>query len=154
MWHISIPVWEVVTRALVVYVFLMVLLRFTGKRQIGQLAPFDLILLLMLSNVVQNAINGGDMSITSAVLSATTLVAINFLAGWLAFKSKTMERMIEGRPVILIHNGHINHGSMRKARMTMHELDAALRAEGHAGPECVHFAVLENNGRLTVVAKH
>jgi uncharacterized membrane protein YcaP (DUF421 family) len=152
MWEYSLPHWwEFVVRAVVVYVFLMVLLRLTGKRQVGQLAPFDLVLLLVLSNAVQNSMNGGDNSITGGVILAVTLVAINGLVGYAAYRSKLLERLIEGRPLILVHDGHVDHDAMRKARMTMHELDSALRQAGCCGPAEARFALLENNGQVTVV---
>ena len=95
MWNIDLPHWyEFVLRALVVYFFLLVLLRFTGKRQVGQLAPFDLVLLLVLSNAVQNSMNGGDNSVTGGMILAATLVAINSFIGWLAFRSKRVEALI------------------------------------------------------------
>lgn len=90
---------------LIVYIFLIMLLRLTGKRQIGQMAPFDLVLLLVLSNAVQNAMNGGDNSVLSGIISAVTLVAVNWLVGLLTYKSKRMEALVEGRPEVLIHNG-------------------------------------------------
>src|SRR5450432_4119153 len=98
---------ELIARGLMTYVLLLLLLRITGKRQVGQLAPFDLVLLLVLSNAVQNAMNGGDNSFTAGLISATTLVTINWLVGLLTSKSKLMEGLIEGRPQILIHNGKI-----------------------------------------------
>jgi uncharacterized membrane protein YcaP (DUF421 family) len=154
MWNIGLPHWwEFVLRAIIVYGFLLVLLRLTGKRQVGQLAPFDLVLLLVLSNAVQNAMNGGDNSVTGGMLSACTLVATNWVVGWLTYRSKRMEALIEGRPVILIHNGHIDHKAMNEVRMTIHELNSALRTEGCTGPEDVQFAVLENNGHVTVVQR-
>ena len=140
-------------RSLLVYVFLLLVLRLTGKRQVGQLAPFDLVLLLVLSNAVQNAMNGGDNSITGGILLATTLVAINWAVGFLTFRSKKLERLVEGRPEILVHGGHVDHDAMRRCQMTMHELEAALRAEGFCGPEDVRFALLENNGHVTVIRK-
>jgi uncharacterized membrane protein YcaP (DUF421 family) len=152
MWEISLPHWwEFVIRALVVYLFLLVLLRLTGKRQVGQLAPFDLVLLLVLSNAVQNSMNGGDNSITGGMILAVTLVGMNYGVGWLTYRSKRLEGLIEGRPVILIHDGRIDHDAMRQVQMTKHELEAALRADGCAGPEQVRFAVLENNGHVTVI---
>ena len=154
MWNIMLPHWwEFVVRAVIVYLFLLVLLRLTGKRQVGQLAPFDLVLLLVLSNSVQNAMNGGDNSITGGVILACTLIGLNWLVGWLTYRSKTVESLVEGRPIILVHNGHIDHQAMRSVQMTVHELDAALRAEGCAGPEQARFAVLENNGHITVIAR-
>jgi uncharacterized membrane protein YcaP (DUF421 family) len=152
MWIIELEHWwELILRAVVVYVFLLVLLRFTGKRQIGQLAPFDLVLLLVLSNALQNAMNGGDNSVSAGLILATTLVALNWGLGWLTYHSKTIESLVEGRPILLIHNGKIDQRAMRQAQMTVHELNAALRADGHTGPEAVRFAVLENNGRISVV---
>jgi uncharacterized membrane protein YcaP (DUF421 family) len=145
---------ELIVRAVVVYVFLLVLLRLTGKRQVGQLAPFDLVLLLVLSNAVQNSMNGGDNSITAGLILATTLVGLNWGVGWLTYRSKRFESLIEGRPVVLIHNGKVYERAMRSAQMTRHELEASLRANGCAGPEEVRFAVLENNGEITVIPNH
>ena len=142
-----------VVRALLVYFFLLVLLRLTGKRQVGQLAPFDLVLLLVLSNAVQNAMNGGDNSVTAGIISACTLVGVNFIMGWATYRSKKLEALIEGRPVVLIHNGKIIAKSMEEVKMTHHELNAALRAGGCAGPEEVLVAVLENSGNVTVVPR-
>src|SRR5438874_11511158 len=108
MWTIDVPHWtDFIVRAVVVYGFLIVLLRLTGKRQIGQLAPFDLVLLLVLSNAVQNAMNGGDNSIIGGVISATTLIAANGIVSRVTYKSKGMEQLIEGRPEIIIHNGKL-----------------------------------------------
>lgn len=152
MWEISLPHWwDFVVRAVVVYLFMVVLLRLTGKRQVGQLAPFDLVLLLVLSNAVQNSMNGGDNSITGGVILASTLVAVNACVGWLAYRSKTMEALVEGRPVILVHDGKIDHVSLEQTRMTMHELEASLRAAGCSGPAEVRFAVLENTGKVSVI---
>jgi uncharacterized membrane protein YcaP (DUF421 family) len=154
MWVTDFYWLHFVIRAVVVYVFLLILLRFTGKRQVGQLAPFDLVLLLVLSNAVQNSMNGGDNSITGGLILATTLVALNWMVGWATFRSKKLEEIIEGRPVILVHDGKINHQALRGVQMTAHELKAALRAEGCAGEEEVRFAVLENNGHVTVVRRN
>src|ERR1700726_3678576 len=98
MWNLSVTWWELILRGIVVYVFLIALLRLTGKRQVGQLAPFDLVLLLVLSNAVQNSMNGGDNSLVGGLVSATTLVALNYGIGYATFKSKRLEALIEGRP--------------------------------------------------------
>jgi uncharacterized membrane protein YcaP (DUF421 family) len=153
MWRFALPWWEFIVRGLVTYVFLLVILRLTGKRQVGQLAPFDLVLLLMLSNTLQNAMTGGDNSVTGGMLSAATLIAANGLVGRLTHKSKTMERLIEGRPSILIHNGHLFEDVLQRQRLTHHELNAALRAGGCACIEEVHYAILENTGQITVHPK-
>ncbi len=154
MWMLSLPWWEFVVRAGIVYGFLLVLLRITGKRQVGQLAPFDLVLLLVLSNAVQNSMNGGDNTVLGGVISATTLVGLNFLVSWFTFKSKRLEALVEGRPVVLVHNGKIIHKAMQEVKMTTHELNASLRAGGCTSPEEVLVAVLENSGQITVIPRH
>jgi uncharacterized membrane protein YcaP (DUF421 family) len=153
MWQSAIPWWEFVLRGLIVYTFLIVMLRLTGKRQVGQLAPFDLVLLLVLSNSVQNAMNGGDNSVTGGVISATTLIVLNGIVSRLTFQSKRLESLIEGRPEILIHNGRLFAEVLGREKLTHHELNAALRAAGCASVEEVHYAVLENTGQITVHAR-
>ena len=154
MWAAAIPFWELVFRSCVVYGFLLVLLRLTGKRQVGQLAPFDLVLLLVLSNAVQNSMNGGDNSLVGGLVSAATLVALNYGLSYATFKSKRMESLIEGRPQIIIHNGTVFEDVMKRAQLTHHELQAALRQEGCACPDEVFTAVLENNGSISVVPRN
>ncbi|MEI2806743.1 MAG: YetF domain-containing protein [Albidovulum sp.] len=151
MWNLAVPWWELLARSAVVYVFLLALLRLTGKRQVGQLAPFDLVLLLVLSNAVQNSINAGDNSLIGGLLSATALVGLNYLAGLATYRGKRLEALLEGRPEILIHNGKLFERVMAEAKLTRHELNAALRLAGCASVEEVHLAVLENNGAISVV---
>jgi uncharacterized membrane protein YcaP (DUF421 family) len=153
MWKLGVPWWELMVRGLVVYVFLILLLRLTGKRQVGQLAPFDLVLLLVLSNAVQNSMNGGDNSLLGGLISATVLVAINAVVAFGTYRSATLEAIIEGRPQVLIHNGKLYDQVLRRAKLTHHELNAAIRQGGCACVSDVHFAVLENNGSISIVAK-
>ena len=153
MWQMSLPWWEFALRALVVYAFLMLLLRVTGRRQVGQLAPFDLVLLLVLSNALQNAMNGGDNSVTGGVISALVLVGVNWVVGYVTYRSKRLSRLIEGKPEVLIHNGHVYRDVMDRERLTMSEVDAALRRAGCACIDDVHFAILENNGQISVRMK-
>jgi uncharacterized membrane protein YcaP (DUF421 family) len=144
---------QIILRSAIVYTFMLILLRFTGKRQVGQLAPFDLVLLLVLSNAVQNAMNGGDNSVLGGLVSATTLVALNSVIALATARSKKAEALIEGHPVVLIHNGKLYDRMMAQANITRHELNAALRQAGCGCVEEVHYAVLENNGAISVVAR-
>jgi uncharacterized membrane protein YcaP (DUF421 family) len=153
MWELTVPWWHFVVRAVIIYAFLLVVLRLTGKRQVGQLAPFDLVLLLILSNAVQNAMNAGDNSVTAGIILVVTLIGLNTAVGLATYKSKWMEALLEGRPMILVHNGHVYSDVMASAKITHHELMAALRREGVAGVEDVHLAVLENTGQISVVPK-
>ena len=153
MWGISLNWWEFVVRAIVVYVFVLVILRLTGKRQVGQMAPFDLVLLLILSNAVQNSMNGGDNSVTGGLILAATLVSLNYFVSWLSLRSRKFEALVEGRPIILVHDGKVDPVGMRHALMTKHELDAELRSAGCTGPSEVRFAILENTGKVTVIPR-
>jgi uncharacterized membrane protein YcaP (DUF421 family) len=153
MWNLAVPWWELVLRGALVYAFMLALLRLTGKRQVGQLAPFDLVLLLVLSNAVQNSMNAGDNSLLGGLISATTLVAVNFLVSYVTFRSKRMEALIEGRPLVIVHNGKIFKDALNQCQLTHHELDAALRRSGCACVSEVHMAILENNGSISVIPK-
>lgn len=150
MFNMTTPWWELVARALVVYVFLITLLRLTGKRQIGQLSPFDLVLLLILSNAVQNSMNAGDNSLIGGLLSAVTLVTVNFLVGLVTFKSKKLEAIIEGRPQVLIHDGVLFEDVMDDAKLTRRELDSTLRQSGYFEIKHIRLAILETNGTVSV----
>lgn len=152
MLTMAVPWWELVARGVIVYVFLLTLLRITGKRQIGQLAPFDLVLLLVLANAVQNSMNAGDNSLVGGLITATTLIGLNFIVGLLTQRYKKLEAVIEGRPQVIIHNGKLFEEVMAKAQLTHHELNSALRRSGCSSIEEVHSAILENNGAISVVA--
>ena len=151
MWNMAVPWWELILRGVIVYAFLLALLRITGKRQVGQLAPFDLVLLLVLSNAVQNSMNAGDNSLIGGLISAATLIGLNYLVGLAAYRSRKLEAVIEGQPQVLIHNGKLFEKVMAKAQLTHHELNAALRRAGCTSREEVHTAILENNGAISVV---
>lgn len=153
LWHLNQPWWEFVVRALLVYGFLLVVLRLTGKRQVGQLAPFDLVLLLVLSNAVQNSMNAGDNTVAAGYILVATLMAINGFMGWLTWRSKRAETFLDGRPQILIHNGVMDEKILASERITQHELMASVRQAGLTDLTDVRLAILENNGQINVIAK-
>ena len=153
MFNMTIPLWELIARSAIVYLFLIIILRISGKRQVGQLAPFDLVLLLVLSNAVQNSMNGGDNSLVGGLVSATTLIALNFCVGLATFKSRRLETLVEGRPQVLIHDGKLYEDVMAKSQLTHHELQGALRQAGCASVEEVQSAVMENNGAISVIQR-
>src|SRR3954469_12756397 len=153
LWIPTIHWWELILRSSLVYLFLVIILRISGKRQVGQLAPFDLVLLLVLSNAVQNSMNGGDNSLTGGLISAATLIAFNYLVGFATFRSKRLEALIQGRPELLVHNGKLYEEVLTRAQLTRHELNAALRQAGCGCVEEVHTAVLENNGSISGVPR-
>lgn len=153
MWDMNVPWWEFVLRGVVVYVFLLVFLRLTGKRQTGQYAPFDLVLLLILSNAVQNSMNAGDNSLVGGLVSAATLIGCHVVLAQLTFRFAWMERLIDGSPQVLVQQGQVNTQLMRKELLSTDELEAALRASGCLHLHEVERATIETNGQITVVLR-
>ncbi len=149
----EISIVEKMLRSVVVYVFVLVAFRFTGKRQVGQLTPFDLIVLLIISNVVQNAVIGPDNSLGGGLIGATTILALNYGIVELAYRSKRARRLLEGHPTLLIHNGRLLQDNLRRERVTFEELLVALRRNGVLDPAHVRVAVLEENGGISVIPR-
>ena len=153
MWNMSVPWWEFIVRGVAVYLFLLVFLRLTGKRQTGQYAPFDLILLLILSNAVQNSMNAGDNSLVGGLISATTLIGCHTALSYLTYHFPRLARLVDGQPQVLVQNGHVNAPLLHDELLTPEDLAAALRASGCLGVHEVERATLETNGQITVVLK-
>ncbi len=153
MWEMSVPWWEFVLRGVVVYVFLLVFLRLTGKRQTGQYAPFDLVLLLVLSNAVQNSMNAGDNSLVGGLISATTLISCHVVLAHVTFHFPWLERLIDGTPRVLVDNGKVHTELMHKELLSTDDLEAALRASGCLHLHEVERATIETNGQITVVLR-
>src|SRR6266446_9782625 len=149
----EVSVAEKVLRSVVVYAFMLLAFRFTGKRQVGQLTPFDLVVLLIISNVVQNAVIGPDNSLGGGLLGAAVILGLNYAFVDVTFRSKRLRRLLEATPTLLIHNGHILYQNLRKERITLDDLHAALRRSGIVDPEQVRAAVLEENGGISVIPR-
>ena len=153
MFILAVPWWELVVRSIVVFGALLLLLRLTGKRQVGQLAPNDLVLLLILSNAVQNSMNAGDNSLVGGLISAVTLVTLNYLVSVAVRKSSKVERFVDGQPQILIRDGATFQKALDEAGITHGELNGALRQNGCAHAHEVHLAILETNGSISVLRR-
>ena len=153
MWDMNVPWWEFVLRGVVVYVFLLVFLRLTGKRQTGQYAPFDLVLLLILSNAVQNSMNAGDNSLIGGLISAVTLIGCHVALAQLTFRYPRLARLVDGKPQVLVNQGQADKALMRRELLTHEDLEAALRAGGCLGVHDVERATIEVNGQITVVLR-
>ncbi|WP_306589472.1 DUF421 domain-containing protein [Geothrix sp. 21YS21S-4] len=153
MWKLNQPWWEFILRGVLVYGFLLLMLRLMGKREVGQMATFDLVLLLILSNAVQNSMNAGDNTVLGGFLLVGALMGLNVVVSWLTWRSKRVERVLEGGPRIVIHHGVINQSVLDSERITHHELMAAVRRAGLADLEGVRVAILETNGQINVIPK-
>ena len=150
MFNLSISVPEIIARVIIVYIFLFVLLRIRGKRHVGDLGPFDIIVLLILSECVQNALIGDDKSVLGGLVAAGTLFGLSQIAAWLSWHSKTAERFLEGTPRILVRNGQVCADVLAKERINNKELMEARRKEGCSSLLSVRYAVLENDGSISI----
>jgi uncharacterized membrane protein YcaP (DUF421 family) len=149
----DVTILEKILRPILVYFFLVVGIRLAGKRQLAQLNPFDLVVLLILSNTVQNAIIGNDNSLSGGVLGATTLLLLNYGVNRLLYSNRNLEVIVEGEPDILIENGKLNQHHIECDLITMQELEAAARKQGFASLDEVERAVLESGGTITFKGK-
>lgn len=153
MFSLGLPVLEKILRAAAVYLFLVVSLRLAGKRELAQLNPFDLVVLLTLSNAVQNAIIGDDNSVTGGLLGATTLLVLNYVVIRFLYGHEKLDRLIEGDPDVLIDNGQIKLDRLKKELITLPELEAAAHKQGFTSLEEIERAVLEPGGSLSFIGK-
>ncbi len=153
MFVLGLPILEKILRPIVVYIFLIIGLRLSGKRELAQLNPFDLVVLLTLSNTVQNAIIGDDNSVTGGILGATSLLAINYLVVRFLYGHRKLDQIVEGSADILVENGKVFEHKLKKELITKEELAAAARKQGFESLADVRQCVLEPGGTLTFVAK-
>jgi len=153
MFHLGLPLAEKVIRPIVVYVFLIAGLRLAGKRELAQLNPFDLVVLLTLSNTVQNAIIGDDNSITGGVVGAATLLFVNYWVVRFLYKHEKLDQLVEGSPDVLIEDGAICPDALRRELITLPELQAAAHKQGFGGLEDIDRAILDPGGSISFFAK-
>ncbi|HEY4379861.1 MAG TPA: YetF domain-containing protein [Acidobacteriaceae bacterium] len=152
MFHLPLPVIEKIARPILVYMFLIVFLRIFGKRELAQLNPFDLVVLLSLSNTVQNAIIGNDNSITGGMIGAFSLLAINWLLTLVLFRSPKIDAVLEGTKTVLIQDGVIDEKALKRETMTEAELLSVVHKQGLDYFSEVKVCALEPNGSFYVEA--
>jgi uncharacterized membrane protein YcaP (DUF421 family) len=153
MFVLALPVGEKILRPIVVYAFLIAGLRLAGKRELAQLNPFDLVVLLTLSNTVQNAIIGDDNSVTGGIIGAATLLLVNFLVARFLYHHEKLDRVVEGDPTVLIEKGKLLTDKLSQEVLTFAELEAAAHRQGLGGLDEVDRAVLEPSGTISFTAK-
>ena len=153
MFHLGLPVLEKILRPILVYAFLVVGLRLAGKRELAQLNPFDLVVLLTLSNTVQNAIIGDDNSVTGGVIGATTLLLVNYAVVRFLYGHQALEHTVEGGADVLIEGGRVRADRLKRELITPPQLEAAAHRQGFASLDEVERAVLEPSGTISFSAK-
>jgi uncharacterized membrane protein YcaP (DUF421 family) len=152
MFHLPLPFIEKILRPVVVYLALVLLLRIFGKRELAQLNPFDLVVLLSLSNTVQNAIIGEDNSVTGGIIGALSLLSINWMVVRILFRSPRLNRALEGKATVLIRDGHVDRKALEREALTREELVEVVHRQGFEHIHEVHRCELEPNGTFYIEA--
>ncbi len=150
MFQLQLPIIEKLVRPIIVYLVLVLLLRIFGKRELAQLNPFDLVVLLSLSNTVQNAIIGDDNTISGGVIGAFSLLAINWVVARVLFRSQKITRVVEGRSTLLVRDGVVEKAAMERESLSMEDLLSALHRQGFTHLQDVRRCELEPNGTFFV----
>src|SRR2546428_11314723 len=140
---------EIALRTAVIYAVVLVAVLLSGKREVGQMTPFDLTLLLLISNAVQNAMTGPDTSLLGGVIAASTLLLLNYLIAEVSGGNRRFRKFVQGQPSLLVHDGEIITSHMAKEHVSMDELQRALREHGIASYHDVALAVLEGDGSIS-----
>lgn len=149
----SLPLWNLILRSVVVYIAVLFLLRLSGKRQVANLGTSELVALLLISNAVQNSMNGGDNSLGGGLILAAVLMVMSFVMAALTYFSRDWERFIQGRPTLLIHHGTLQRHNLRRELLSIRELRVILRKQGVQDLYDVEEAVLESDGYVSVIRK-
>ena len=150
MFTLTVGVPELILRAVLVYGFIFVLLRVIGRKHVGELAPFDFVVLLILSDSVQNSLIANETSVTAGLISAASLFGVNQIVGYISNSSKRAERVLEGKPRILVRNGVVRKDVLAREQISISELVEALRREGCSSLTKVRYAILENDGHISI----
>ena len=152
MLEINVPWWELPLRAVVVYVVLLVLMRVSGRRTVGQFTPFDLLVVMLLSESVSNGLSGEEISLTGGIVSAATLIAMNMVVAFITARSRRAQKLVEGRPVLIGRDGEIFSDVLRKQQIPPYDVERALR-EADCDQEKMRFAFLEADGQICILQK-
>jgi uncharacterized membrane protein YcaP (DUF421 family) len=144
---------DIVIRATIIFLFVFALTRLLGRRELNSLEPFDLILLIVTGDLVQQGVTQNDESLTGAVLAISTIGLLTVLLSWLSYRFKRMRPILNGEPIVLVEDGEVIAANLRRQRLTREEIGAEARLEGISSIEDVRWAILETNGQISFVTK-
>jgi uncharacterized membrane protein YcaP (DUF421 family) len=142
---------DVVVRAAIIYIFVWLVLRGLGKRELGELTAFELVLLFIIGDLVQQSITQNDTSLAAAVLAISTISLLVVIQSYTAFKWKRTRRVLDGVPVVLVHDGQVLMPPLRRERMTVDDLHESARAQGITSLTDIRFAILESDGKVSFI---
>lgn len=144
---------DIVIRAAIIFAFVFLLTRLLGRRELNSLEPFDLILLVVTGDLVQQGVTQNDESLTGALLAISTIGLLTVALSYLSFRFKTLRPVLNGEPIVLVQDGELIMENLRRQRLTREEIGAEARLEGIGSIEDVRWAILETNGRISFVEK-
>ncbi len=144
---------DIVARAAIMFVLLYVLLRLMGKRELGQLTPFELVVMIVLGDLIQQGVTHNDFSLTGALLAISTFALLAILMSWLTYLSPRAERLLDGEPRVIICDGELIKDNLRRDRMTQSEVESEMRLAGIAQMDQVAWAILEPQGKISFIKK-
>jgi uncharacterized membrane protein YcaP (DUF421 family) len=150
MFDLHAPWWELPLRAAIVYVALLAMVRLSGKRTVGQFTPFDLLVVMLLSESVSSGLSGGEESVTGGLLAAATLVVLNVVISYATSRSVKLQALVEGRAVLVGRNGEIFHDVLKRHRVPLSDVEQALR-EADCAQADMKYACLEADGKISVL---
>lgn len=153
MFDLGVPLWELILRAIVVYVAVLVLLRLGGKRELGQMSPADLVVILIIANAVQNSMNGGDVSLIGGLVSAATLVVGNLLLSRFGRSIPILGRLVVEEPTLLLQDGEPINKNMKSEHVDVADIEMAAREHGIDDLKDVAAAILEVDGSISIIPK-
>jgi uncharacterized membrane protein YcaP (DUF421 family) len=144
---------DIVIRAAVVFVFLYLLMRMLGRRELTSMEPFDLILLVVIGDLVQQGVTQSDYSVTGALLAVSTIALLTVLASWSSFRFQRLRPILAGEPIVLVEDGEVIEANLRRQRLTVEEIESEARGEQIKSLGEVRWAILETNGQISFVEK-
>jgi uncharacterized membrane protein YcaP (DUF421 family) len=144
---------DIVLRAAVVFFFIFFITRVVGRRELSSLEPFDLILLVVTGDLIQQGVTQSDYSVTGALTAISTIAVLTVLVSFVSFKSKPLRHVLDGQPIVLVMDGKVLEGNLRRERMRRDELEMEARLQGHESVEDLKLAVLETGGKISCIGK-
>ena len=144
---------DIVFRAIVLFAFLLLVMRVSGRRELSSLTPFDLLLLVIVGDLIQQGVTQSDTSVTGAMIAVATIAGLSVFSSWLSFRWRGARRVLEGEPIVLVQDGNVIEHNLKRERMTEDELTEEMRLNQIASLDEVAWAVLESSGQISFVKK-
>jgi uncharacterized membrane protein YcaP (DUF421 family) len=144
---------DIVLRAAAIFLVVFLITRVVGRRELSSLEPFDLILLVVTGDLIQQGVTQSDYSVTGAVTAITTMAAMTVFVSWISFHSRRLRHVLDGQPIVLVMDGKVLEGNLKRERMRRDELEMEARLQGHESVDDLKLAVLETGGKISCIAK-